>query len=472
MNKLLFSVLILSLFSVYPAIPQQQNSQNKGSLIFYFQDSHFKYFQNDELTYYQLFFYMPRNLLKFLPRDSFYTASFSVDVKFVDMKDTTRTENKKWTTHIDEKITANDTLTDIPLLFESNFAIKPSKYQLTIRITDMYDSNRWGYQQHQVELPDYRSRELQISDIQLSTQINKSDKPEELFYKNGFTVVPNPSKIYGTNMPRLFLYAEIYNLQFQKKSGGAENYTAEFIITDETGSVIKEIPVKTYKKSGETAVLMHSFNVISLPSGRYYLTVRVKDPANQSVAMSKKLFILYHEGESLSEITDFDSFFKDLDIISMELAENVVYYIMNDQDRKTLKLLDFEGKKKFFDRFWKERDPSPGTKTNENLIEYYKRYAEANQRFSTPNRQGWKTDMGRVYIIYGSPAQIEKRDFETRSKPYQRWYYYQLKDQPTQTEFIFADKDGSGIYQLIHSNAKGELSNRNWEKDIQTFQTN
>jgi GWxTD domain-containing protein len=444
---------------------QQKDNLNKGNLIFYYEYSHFKYFQDPEQTYFQLFFYMPRNILKFLPVDTNYFAKFSVDVRFTDLQDSSKIITKNWTSALDNQIAAKDTAADFPLLFESNFAIKPSKYQLAIRITDVNDSNRWGYQQTMLEIPGYKSNDLQISDIQFATQISKSENPDELFYKNGFVIVPNPSKIFGTNLPRLFLYAEIYNLKHPAKEG----YTAEFIIADEQENVIKEMPVKNFKKAGETAVLMHSFNIISLSSGRYFLYVRIKDQANQAVAQSKKMFIVYHEGESLSEITDFDSFFKDLDLVSSELAENVVYYLLSDKERKTLKMLDLEGKKKFFDRFWKERDPSPGTKTNENLIENYKRYSEANQRFTTPNRQGWKTDMGRVYIIYGAPAQIEKHDFEQKILPYQRWYYYQLKDQPSQTEFIFADKDGSGIYQLIHSNAKGELSNRNWEKDIQSF---
>ncbi len=460
-------ILLFILCSSGMSESQQIENQNKGNLSFYFEHSHFKLFQNEDQAYFQLFFYMPRNILKFIRVDSYYTAKFSADIRFTDLQDTTVIISKNWTSNIDNKITDKDTSADVPLLFESNFAIKPSKYQLSVHISDLNDFNRRGYQQALVEIPDYKTKDLRISDIQVATQISKSDNPDELFYKNGYVIVPNPSKIFGTNLPRLFLYAEIYNLNYPAKEG----YTAEFIISDEQGTVIKEMPTKNYKKSGETAVLMHSFNVISLSSGRYYLMVRIKDLENKSVTQSKKMFIVYHEGESLSEITDFDSFFKDLDLVSVELAENVVHYLMSDQERKTLNLLDLEGKKKFFDRFWKDRDPSPGTKANENLIEYYKRYSESNQRFTTPNRQGWKTDMGRVYIMYGSPAQIEKHDFEPRMLPYQRWYYYQLKDQPTQTEFIFADKDGSGIYQLIHSNAKGELSNRKWETDIQTFQT-
>lgn len=464
-------IFLLLLLTTIHSSANSQEKQARGNLVFYFDQSHFKYFQDEGKTYFQFFFYVPRNQLKFQPKDSFYIGQLQTRVVWRDLADTNRQEVRQFVTTVDERITATDTAADVPVLYESNFAVVPSRYILQITITDLNDTNRRGMQQTTLEIPSYQTRNLQISDIQIVSQIRKSDQPDELFYKNGFAVIPNPSKIFGTNLPRLFLYAEIYNLKTGAKSSGKESYTAEFIITDEAGSVVKEMPAKTYKKSAESAVLMHSFNIISLPSGRYYLMVRIKDPADQSVTMNKKMFIVYHEGEALSEITDTESFFKDLDMVGMELAENVVYYLMSDQERKIFLQLDMEGKKKYLDRFWKERDPSPGTRANENLVEYYKRYAEANQRFSTPNRQGWKTDMGRVYIIYGPPAQIEKHDFEPKILPYQRWYYYQLKDQPTQTEFVFADKDGTGIYRLIHSNARGELSNRNWMKDIQTFET-
>ena len=128
--------------------------------------------------------------------------------------------------------------------------------------------------------------------------------------------------------------------------------------------------------------------------------------------------------------------------------------------------MEFEGKKKFLDRFWKDRDPSPGTKSNEKLMDYYKRYEDANLKFSTPNVQGWKTDMGRVMVVYGFPAQIEKHEFESDMKTHQIWYFFQLKDQPAQTIFVFADMDDSGVLRLIHSNARGEIAAPNWQTII------
>jgi len=64
-------------------------------------------------------------------------------------------------------------------------------------------------------------------------------------------------------------------------------------------------------------------------------------------------------------------------------------------------------------RFWKVRDPEPSTPKNEFREEHYRRINYANLWFGrgTPT-QGWRTDMGRIYIKLGqanSPVQPERR---------------------------------------------------------------
>jgi GWxTD domain-containing protein len=347
------------------------------------------------------------------------------------------------------------------VIFENSFAIKPGKYKLQVRITDDNQKSRGGTYTEDIEVPDFENSQLNLSQIELSTQVLKGGNNDDMFVKNGYTIFPNPSRFYGSNLPRLTLYAELYNLEYE--AGSADNtYGVDFILTDEAGSVIKEFPSKTFNKAGQTAIIIHSLNVISIQSGRYYLLIRVTDHVSKKTALAKKLFVIYREGESIYETQADDSFFKDMDAQGAVRAGNIISIIGKSEDTKIYAQLELDGKKKFLDRFWKERDPSPGTKTNELLMDYYKRYEDANQKFSTPNREGWKTDMGRVYMVYGPPGQIEKHEFESDKYPYQIWYYYQLKDQPAQTLFVFGDVSDSGIQQLLHSNARGEMADARW----------
>ncbi len=449
-----------------PDIRAQDGSETSGSLPFYLDESCFKMFDRPESTYVQLHFYVPRRELHFVQGDSFFTAEYTVTVEVRDSGRTRLLTHREWSTRIDDRITAADTAADVPLLFESNFLLPPGLYDVAAEIADRADSMRRGSKRRLIDVPDLGGTDLVMSDVQMATQIRKEGKPNELFYKNGYTVIPNPSRLFGTNLPRLFLYAEVYNLSYAEGAGG--NYTVDYSVTDESGAPVKEYPSKSYNKVGPSAVILHSLNLISLPSGRYHLNVRVTDQESQKQAQRKKMILVYREGESTMEMqAEGESVFARLDEASLQRAENIVSTIGRDDERKMLRdLKEPDEKKKFFDGFWKLRDPSPGTKANEALIEYYTRYEQANQKFSSVNRPGWKSDMGRVFIVYGPPAQIEKHEFEANMLPYQIWYYLQLEGQPAQTVFVFADTDGTNIYRLIHSNARGEYTNPQWEDQL------
>lgn len=104
---------------------------------------------------------------------------------------------------------------------------------------------------------------------------------------------------------------------------------------------------------------------------------------------------------------------------------------------------DAEKQKRFLD-FWKKKDPSPNTKRNEVMQEYYRRVTLANKLFGNVYSQGWRTDMGMVYIIFGEPSNVERHPYEMDSKPYEIWDYYEDNKQ-----FVFIDNTGFGDYRLI-----------------------
>ena len=56
--------------------------------------------------------------------------------------------------------------------------------------------------------------------------------------------------------------------------------------------------------------------------------------------------------------------------------------------------------------FWYRRDPTPDTVENEFREEYFRRVMYANERFGG-RIPGWKTDRGRIYIVYGPPDEID-----------------------------------------------------------------
>jgi len=90
---------------------------------------------------------------------------------------------------------------------------------------------------------------------------------------------------------------------------------------------------------------------------------------------------------------------------------------------------------------------------------------EASTRFKNLSRNGIKTDMGRVFIMYGEPEQIERFPNQKDTKPYEIWTYEQIE---SGVSFIFADITGFSNYILVHSTKRNEYHDENWLSRIAT----
>jgi len=84
-----------------------------------------------------------------------------------------------------------------------------------------------------------------------------------------------------------------------------------------------------------------------------------------------------------------------------------VSYIITDEERAAFRRLQTdEEREQFIENFWLRRDPTPDTVENEFKEEHYRRIAYANEHFPS-GIPGWKTDRGRIYIVYGPPDEID-----------------------------------------------------------------
>lgn len=133
------------------------------------------------------------------------------------------------------------------------------------------------------------------------------------------------------------------------------------------------------------------------------------------------------------------------------LLEEVVYIITPTEKNVFLQLQTDREREVFMKTFWAQRDPNPHTEENEFQIEHYKRmqYAEDHLGRGTPTA-GWRTDMGRIYIILGEPNSIERYENMTQVYPIVVWFYQGLVKYglPHAFSVVFFKQDGSGDYQL------------------------
>ena len=142
------------------------------------------------------------------------------------------------------------------------------------------------------------------------------------------------------------------------------------------------------------------------------------------------------------------------------LNEDVVW-IITDQERAAFKQLsNDEERDNFIEAFWQRRDPTPDTEENEYKEEHYRRIAYANEHFAA-GIPGWKTDRGRIYIMYGPPDEIdshpsggtyerpmEEGGGETSTYPFEDWRYRYLEGIGQEVIIEFVDTCMCGDYHM------------------------
>jgi len=152
------------------------------------------------------------------------------------------------------------------------------------------------------------------------------------------------------------------------------------------------------------------------------------------------------------------------------LDEDVSYVITNEERTAFKALKNDEEREQFIEQFWLRRDPTPDTVDNEFKEEHYARIAYANERFAS-GIPGWKTDRGRIYIIWGKPDEIEShpsggtydRPIEegggtTSTFPFEVWRYRYIEGIGNEVLLEFVDPSMSGEYRMtIDPNEKDAL---------------
>lgn len=118
-----------------------------------------------------------------------------------------------------------------------------------------------------------------------------------------------------------------------------------------------------------------------------------------------------------------------LDPVNAEFLSKVRYIITKKERKIFLELPDTE-KEDFKEEFWNRRDPDPDTEENEFKMEYFNRIERADELFVGEGRNGWLTDRGRIYILFGPPDFRETHSIDSvdpTSFFYHRcgevWYY-------------------------------------------------
>ena len=346
------------------------------------------------------------------------------------------------------------------------YAIKAGNYNLKITIKDL-NSSDIPSTYNDIIMLNFNDTDLSIGGIEYVERTQKTDQVNNLT-KNGYQIIPYISNFFPHNVESLKYYFEIYNSDVAiKETFALKLYIEKF----ET----KEIKIEQLKKINPAPIIPYigEFNINGLTSGNYNLVIELLNMENKSLYKEKFFFqrsgnqadnidsLIFKIEQNISDI--FSGNFENRDTLM-----NYIFSLRPIANPKEQRFIDYEAKtanikalQNFFIDFWMERNSS-----NPNGIwnEYNEQVKYVNRAFGTKAKKGYRCDMGYVYLKYGAPNEIYDSPHEPEAYPYQIWKYWKINAE-TNRKFVFYNSNlATRDYDLLHSNAKGEIVTANWER--------
>ncbi len=349
-----------------------------------------------------------------------YRAVYEISAIILDQDDF-QVNGKIWRDTVTVKDFATTNSRQLFDATKSSFNLAPGKYRINVGVMDM-DTRRTSFRKTSLVLRDFSDAKLTLSDVLIADAVGQDSSGN---------FIPQPQVTAPRReQSQLFAYFEIYD------AGKDQEYKTNYVLKNPEGKKVfqKEVAVR---HTGQITPVILELPGSTLAHGLYVIRVEVK--GRELMATTEREIMLHWVGIP-SNIVDLD-----------QAIEQMRYIAKKDGVKKILNAPP-EKRREAFLKFWQENDPTPGTEANELMEEYYRRVNYANSSFRG-FREGWKTDMGMVYIVFGAPNEIERNPynryasfFEGRTvKASEVWTYYELNRQ-----FLFFDETGYGDFRMVY----------------------
>ncbi|HEY9166060.1 MAG TPA: GWxTD domain-containing protein [Candidatus Kryptonia bacterium] len=422
------------------------------------------------MDYLELYYSFNASELHFQERDSTFRDTLVYFVNFVPQMRDSSGFTKGWRVPVVVRDTSQVALAR-DLVSQAGAIIPTGRYFMRVQVTDVSDLSIVDSVTQEIEAGKFPSHKLATSDIELCSTISPSEPgASDIFYKNTYHVIPNPICMYGAGMPIIFYYVEVYNIE---EGIGDSIFTVSYQLRDSFGEVHRS-STKNRRKFGSSSVEVGTINASNLKTGSYSLIFTVSDSgANTSATSTKRLFVYnpslgspleQSSGAAASPLVS--SVFSSMGEEQIDKEFEEAYYLSTSTERDQYqKLSGTEAKRRFIFEFWNKRNTNPVSPVDDSRRQYLERVAYADDHFGAGSHEGWHTDRGRVYIMYGPPDQVDRHPNEMDSKPYEIWYYNSLEGGVT---FDFVDRNGFGDFVLVNSTARNEIRDDNWQQYLTT----
>lgn len=310
--------------------------------------------------------------------------------------------------------------------FQQRLTIAPGSYKASVELLDT-KSNLVSNAQSTITVPNYSTPSFALSSPMLVGKIREDS--------TGYVIVPMLNDNVTLQPDGYFLFFETYN----RTDGTDFDVTARYSLT--TGDSVSSLSFNKTIPEGASQQWIHLPSA-GLARGTYTVDVSVAaHDAPSTILASTQRTVRF------SETSD------GMPISGGELDERITQlrYVAAQSSIDDIRDAgEYSERRKKYAEFWERLDPTPGTPTNEAMVEYYRRIDYANKNFRS-YAAGWLTDKGRVYVIYGPPDNIATDNFRTDGRTVEIWQYYSRN-----LRLSFVDDSGFGDFRLTTPIPLGE----------------
>ncbi len=372
-----------------------------------------------------VFIVIPYEFLKFEKEEDIFYSSSNLNISILDESGNTINESKQQIILKAENYFQAQGGDGKFKIIKKSFLLNAGSYKVEAFIQDNL-SNKLLKKQRKINILEFNQFPFSLSGLMILSTIEESNGKYKItpFFDDNLASIKNG----------FFTFFEIYRNTTESK-----DYKFLYQLSKENSgeTITGEVINKTISKNKQQYYLYVKTEKYLI--GKYTLNVIAVDANNTDSVPEKKDYLAVSQ-----RIINFTPTLISKLIENIDDSINKLRYVASSSELSKLKELStVEEKVEAFLSFWKDLDPSPNTETNEALLEYYNRIDYSNKNFKSSS-DGWLTDKGNVYVVYGQPNTITNSNSNYESRiTYEKWVYSNNR------EFIFEDKSGFGDYRLI-----------------------
>jgi GWxTD domain-containing protein len=426
---LIISILIFFVNNLFPETNEDD---------FYMDAIVFKSDSSDREGRVDVMILIPYSSVNFKKESDHFVSNVEVDISIWEReigdedeekdekKDANNSKTKVESIHISKDIIAKDFSqtrgegADFVKIFRS-FHLGAGKFNVIGKVSSKGKSKEYE-KTKKLLIPEYSKYKFSLSGLMLLSSIEETP--------TGYKITPfAKDNIEPLMDDGFFVFFETYS-KTNELVNPDEKVSLRYLVKNSKGDTVKigktkEIKVDNFREQHFLLISgAEEFNI-----GSFKLQVIANSENNQTIAMSERSI--------KNAPTLLTKSFEDIDKAIYQLryvaSSGEIEKIESSRNEK-------EKQKRFFD-FWEELDPTPRTKKNEAMEQYFARVEYADKKFKSSSN-GWNTDRGRIFIILGPAENVSRSYMNSSPGEYEVWIY------PDNRRFVFFDRNGFGDFRL------------------------